>query len=90
MLARKASISADGLELVGHEIMSMVLVRGLNCSSDVIEQFAETILNSHVSPQVSLAVPLLSKHRCRAPFHGHHFMPLTYVRLLGLNGIFST
>lgn len=88
-LAREASISADGLELVEHEIMSMVLVRGLNISSDVIERFAETILNSHISPQVSSAVLLLSKHRCRVPFHGHHFMPLIYVRLLGLGGIFT-
>jgi len=76
-LAREVSISpADGLELVEHEIMSMVMVRGLNCSSAVIEWFAETVLNSHISPQVSPAVPL-SKHRCRVPFHGHHFMPLT-------------
>jgi len=88
-LAREASISADGLELVEHEIMSMVLVRGLNSSSDVIERFAETVLSSHISPQVSPAVLLLSKHRCRVPFRGHRFMPLTYVRLLGLSGIFT-
>lgn len=67
----------------------MVLVRGLTSSADVIERFAETILNSHISAQVSPAALQLSKHRCRTPFHGHHFMPLTYARLLGLNGIFT-
>lgn len=61
----------------------MIMVRGLNSSSDVIERFAGTILNSHISPQVSPAVLLLSKHKRGVPFHGHRFTPLTYLRLLG-------
>lgn len=67
--------------------MSVVPVGGLNSSSDGIEQFAETALNS---PSARRSAPSPAEQTQRQSSGlGRHFVPVTHVGLLGLGGTFT-